>query len=697
MKARLLLWMIATRNSFVALLPLTFLRVIAELILNFPWLYYQQSMDHWLGPDWREPLRQIIDNSFTLFGLLMAAIVSAQLVFRMPSLTKHREIAPPLMVALSAVINFLIITVSLPNISPIEFSAEVILLGIVIGLLSAELMLWAARKPYFDLLNLPVDTDTTFYQAMRLSPSIILSGIIFFTTALILAATPDFPNFTQHIIDWTQTNEYGTWILGSFVALMNQLFWFVGLHGSIFLYGAADGALFLANLDAGFNASTLAFSILFNNFVLLGGSGATLGLLIAIFIVTRRGTQNKIAKISIVPSLFNINDILIYGLPIVFNPFYLIPFVLIPVLLMLISLVALQFGFITIYDSAIVGWTTPPLLSGWLLTESWRGVALQALLIAISTLSYLPFVKKAEKNRQKESLDAFKQASDTIIKVGNSRQKIITRQDKVGMIARDLAVDMQNAIRQNSLTLVYQPKHDRQGHIVGVEALLRWTHPRYGFISPIVIIAVAEDSELIHHLGRWVIKQACDCKARWNTAGYKALTVAVNISPLQLTDKDLPFYITKYIKEYGIEAEELELEITESSEIPDTSLTDLILQQLVETGVHLAMDDFGMGYSSLLYMRRFQVNAIKIDGSITRDVLVNDTNADIVRTICSLGKAQKVHVVAEYVETKEQREVLSEMGCDIFQGYYHSPPIAESDCQDYFQLHNGLVQGKLSI
>lgn len=696
MKARLLLWMIATRNSFVALLPLTFLRVIAELILNFPWLYYQQSMDHWLGSDWREPLRQIIDNSFTLFGLLLAAIVSAQLVFRLPSLTKQRQIAPPLMVALSAVINYLIITVSLPNVSPVEFSAEIIIIGIVIGLFSAELMLWAAKQSYLDWLNLPVDSDTTFYHAMRLSPSIILNGLVFFSIGMLLSSTPEFPEVTRWIIDWAQSDGNGTWILSTFVVLVNQLFWFIGLHGSVFLQGAADGALFAASTVAGFE-SNLALPTMLSNFVLIGGSGATLGLLIAIFIVTRRGSQNKIAKISIIPSLFNINDILIYGLPIVFNPFYLIPFVFIPMLLMLISLLALQFGFITIYETAVVSWTTPPLLSGWLLTESWRGVALQILLIALSTVCYIPFVRKAEEKRHQHAMEAFQLTTDTIIKVGNTKQKIVTRQDKVGMIARDLAVDMQNAIRQNSLTLVYQPKHDRQGHIVGVEALLRWTHPRYGFISPIVIIAVAEDSELIHHLGRWVIKQACACKARWNNAGYKALTVAVNISPLQLTDKDLPFYITKYINDYGIEAEELELEITESSEIPDTNLTDLILKQLVETGVHLAMDDFGMGYSSLLYMRRFQVNAIKIDGSITRDVLVNDTNADIVRTICSLGKAQKVHVVAEYVETKEQREVLSEMGCDIFQGYYHSPPIAESDCQNYFQLHNGLVQGKLSI
>lgn len=684
MKARLLLWMIATRNSFVALLPLTFLRVIAELILSFPWLYYQQSMNHWLGSDWREPLRQIIDNSFTLFGLLLAAIVSAQLVFRLPSLTKQRQIAPPLMVALSAVINYLIITVLLPNVSPVEFSAEIILLGIFIGLLSAELMLWAAKQSYLDWLNLPVDSDTTFYHAMRLSPAIILNGLVFFSTGMLLATTPELPDVTRWIITWAQSDGNGTWILSTFVVLVNQLFWFIGLHGSVFLQGAADGALFATSTVAGFE-SNLALPTMLSNFVLIGGSGATLGLLIAIFIVTRRGSQNKIAKISIIPSLFNINDILIYGLPIVFNPFYLIPFVLIPVLLMVLSLLALQFGFITIYENAIVSWTTPPLLSGWLLTESWRGVALQILLIALSSVCYIPFVRKAEEKRHQKAMEAFQLTTDTIIKVGNSKQKIVTRQDKVGMIARDLAVEMQNAIKQNAMTLVYQPKHDGDEHIVGVEALIRWTHPRYGFISPVVIITVAEDCDVIHQLGRWVIQQACACKARWNEAGYKSLTMAVNISPIQLTDKELPFYISKYIQDYGISAQELELEITESSEIPDTNLTDLILQQLVDTGVNLAMDDFGMGYSSLLYMRRFQVHAIKIDGSITRDVLINSTNADIVRTICSLGQAQNVHVVAEYVETSEQRDALAEMGCDIFQGYYHSPPIAEADCLNYFQ------------
>jgi len=687
LKERLFLWMIATRNSFVALLPLTFLRVIGELILNLPWPDYQQSMDLWFGTEWRVLLRQMIDSSFALFGLLLAVIVSVQLVYRLPSSTRQREIAPPLMVAISAVINYLIITVLLPNTSPIEFSADIMVLGIVIGILSAEFIIFAVKRPYLDLLNLPVDSDTTFYHAMRMSPSIIFIGITFFMLGLALAATPAFPSISQLIIDWANASGNATWIISTFSVLVNQLFWFFGVHGSVFLEGTAlaQGAL-NGTATGELNSNLALIKVLFSNFILLGGSGATLGLIIAIFIVTRHGTQNKIAKVSVIPSVFNINDILIYGLPIVLNPFYLIPFILVPLLLMVITLLSVQIGFIHIYNSATVTWTTPPLMSGWLLTESWRGVVLQFMLIALSTVCYLPFVRKAEKNHRQKTVEAFQLASDTIIKVGHNRQRIVSRQDKVGMIARDLIVDLQTAIKQNSLTLAYQPKHDRQGNVVGVEALLRWTHPRYGMISPIVIVTVAEDGDQINQLGRWVIQQACACKARWNKAGYQALTIAVNISPNQLTDKDLPFYLMKYIQEYGITAEEIELEITESSEIPDTNLTDIILQQLVDTGVQLAMDDFGMGYSSLLYMRRFQVNAIKIDGSITRDVLLNDTNADIVRTICSLGQAQKVHVVAEYVETEEQREALAEMGCDLFQGYYHSPPIAEADCINYFKM-----------
>ncbi|WP_152417628.1 EAL domain-containing protein [Methylophaga lonarensis] len=685
MRQRSLLWMIAARNGFVALLPLTFLRVIAELILNLPFTGYQQLMNQWFGDQWREPLRQFLDGSFALFGLLLSVIIATQLIARLPT-TRNQEYAPPLMTAVGAMVHYLIFVITLPGISLFEFTASNLAVGIITGLVTAEFINWAMKQRWLNLIRLSVDSDNTFYQAMRLTPAIMLSGVLFFIAALLLGSLPQCTDIPQSFVAWAEASDGSIWILGSAMVLLNQLLWFIGIHGGVMIQGAFQGVEFVAADVAGLNNGQ-TLRMIFNSFVLLGGSGSTLGLLIAIFIVTRQGMQNKIAKISILPSIFNINDILLYGLPLVLNPRYLIPFVLVPCLLLLITLTAFQTGLINLQATTAISWTTPPLISGWLLTESWRGVALQIVLIILSTLCYLPFVKRAQQALDRQTISEFKEVTDIIVNGGNTREKLVTRRDKTGMLARGLAVDMHDAIKRNALTLVYQPKHNFQGDIVGVEALLRWTHPRYGMISPIVAIAVAEDSDLIYHLGRWVIQQACACKARWNEAGYQNITVAVNVSPIQLMDEKLPFYLKKYTEQYGISAQEIELEITESTEIPDTELTNKILGEIMATGVQLSMDDFGMGYSSLLYLRRFQVAAIKIDGSITRDVLSNVTNADIVRTICSLGQAQNVHVIAEYVETKEQRDALAAMGCDYFQGYFHSPPLSECECVAYLQQH----------
>ena len=138
---------------------------------------------------------------------------------------------------------------------------------------------------------------------------------------------------------------------------------------------------------------------------------------------------------------------------------------------------------------------------------------------------------------------------------------------------------------------------------------------------------------------------------------------------------------------HGLNPDEIELEITESLHIPDTFVVDAALRDLSELGIRLAMDDFGVGYSSLLHLRRFRVHAIKIDGSLTRDVLSNTASADIIRTIAELGRAQDIDVIAEYVETQAQRDLLGEFGCDCFQGDFHSPALDEAECPDYFRSH----------
>lgn len=682
----MLLWIVAIRNSFVSLLPLTFFRVTVDLILYLPWPQYQQWMANWFGSNWKTPLTHISQTSFDLLPLFLVAIISVQLTYRYPHPISQKETTPPLMVGISAIINFLIV-LPLIGYTALEFSIHSMLSAIIIGIATAELMAWSTKQKLLDLLHLPVDSDTTFYNAMRMAPSIVFIGTLFFLVGFgltQLTQLSEWPDISIQLTDWAhQSTVYG-FLLNLGTIVVKQGFWFLGIHGGLALNSFANDAAFLAELpDISINDVTRVF-------VYMGGSGATVGLIIAIFIVTKNGIQNKLAKISVIPSIFNINDLLIYGLPIVLNPLYLVPFFLTPLLLMLMALVAIKFGFITLVSLSLP-WTTPPLISGWMITQSWQGVFLQLIGIVISTLIYLPFVRKVEVHRKEQQQLAFEQATHTIIKSGHSKQQIIARQDKVGMIARDLVIDLRKAINRNELSLVYQPKHSRSGNIVGVEALIRWTHPRYGFVSPAMLIMLAEDSGVIHKLGRWVFEQSCACKAQWNDEGHRDLTMAVNISPVQLTDTSLPNFLKQCMQKYGLEPHELELEITESSEIPDSQLVDAILQEISDIGIHLAMDDFGMGYSSLLHLRRFKVNAIKIDGSITRDVLTNSTNADIVRTISALGKAQQVCVVAEYVETQEQREALVEMGCDIFQGYYHSPPLKFEECLMYFLSHRYMV------
>ncbi len=681
----MLLWIVATRNSFVSLLPLTFLRVTLDLFVYFPNTVYQNFMTAWLGDNWKVPLAQISEATFSFFALALTAIISVQLVYRLNSSNAAEGDMPtPLMVAISAAINF-IIFISLLGYSPIDFSMEAMALAIILGVATAELVSWLTHKRLLDLLHLSVESDTAFYNAMRLTPTIVLVGVFFFLLAVFIAVLPDFPDAYNTITQAAQETGFGAWILSTLTVLVNQGLWFVGIHGGITIESYQQGAFFINDVVA-ISTDWVTRSV-YESFVLIGGSGATMGLVIAILIATRTGVQNKVAKISIIPSLFNINDILIYGLPIVLNPRYLIPFFVVPLLLMAMSLLAFQSGWVDVVNQSKVTWTTPPVLSAWLLTESWRGVALQLLSIIISTLLYLPFVRKAEIYRHQQEQLAFEEATNTIIHNGQTKLQIISRQDKVGMIARDLVYDLRQAIYRNELTVVYQPKHHRAGHIVGVEALVRWTHPRYGFVSPAMLIMLAEDSGDINKLGNWVFEQCCITKAKWNKEGHHALTMAINISPLQLNDNALPAFLTRCIQQYGLSTDEIELEITESSEISDSKQVEKILQEISDLGIHLAMDDFGMGYSSLLHMRRFTVNAIKIDGSITRDVLTNSTNADIIRTISALGKSQKVSVVAEYVETLEQREALVEMGCDIFQGYYHSPPLKPEDCPMYFLSH----------
>jgi diguanylate cyclase (GGDEF)-like protein/PAS domain S-box-containing protein len=232
------------------------------------------------------------------------------------------------------------------------------------------------------------------------------------------------------------------------------------------------------------------------------------------------------------------------------------------------------------------------------------------------------------------------------------------------------------ALDRSELFLVYQPQVDiRTKAITGLEALLRWQHPKLGLVPPAKFIGIAEHSGLIVSIGEWVLRSACAQAREWQDAGLPAVPIAVNVSAVQFRQQGFPDLVRRVLQETRLEAKYLELELTESLLLTNADVMFSILQDLREMGVKLAIDDFGTGYSSLSYLRQFHVNRLKIDRSFVQDVAANPDDAAIATAIIKMAKALNLEVLAEGVETEAQMAFLRAQQCFDVQGYYFSKPV----------------------
>ncbi|MDP9835768.1 diguanylate cyclase (GGDEF)-like protein [Neorhizobium huautlense] len=240
---------------------------------------------------------------------------------------------------------------------------------------------------------------------------------------------------------------------------------------------------------------------------------------------------------------------------------------------------------------------------------------------------------------------------------------------------RVLQQDLRHAIKRHELALHYQPQASVSGEIFGFEALLRWYHPTRGLISPDQFVPLAEESGLIIEIGRWVLREACREAASWPNR----LKIAINVSPIQFRQENLVGDVHTVLLQTGLSPDRLELEVTEGVLVQDFARALQILRGLKALGIQIAMDDFGTGYSSLSYLQAFPFDTIKIDKSFTAK-LKTDTSADeIVRAVIGLGRGLNIPIVAEGVETEEQRAFLEDAQCQHIQGYLigKAEPIAQ--------------------
>jgi diguanylate cyclase (GGDEF)-like protein/PAS domain S-box-containing protein len=245
---------------------------------------------------------------------------------------------------------------------------------------------------------------------------------------------------------------------------------------------------------------------------------------------------------------------------------------------------------------------------------------------------------------------------------------------------------LRKAIERNEFRLVYQPRMSlADGSITGVEALLRWRSAELGEISPAVFVPLAEESGLILSMGEWVVRAACQQLKEWRRQGLHELSVGINISVLQLLRGNVPVFLQEQLRTYGLPADRIELEVTESMVMQNAQQATAVLNELRRVGVSLAIDDFGTGYSSLVYLKRLPIDTLKIDKEFIDDLTRDPDDEAITSTIITMGHSLGLNVIAEGVETELQLNFLRDHGCDEIQGHWLSRPIDAEHCLDFIR------------
>lgn len=523
--------------------------------------------------------------------------------------------------------------------------------------------------------------DNRFNQAMA---ALVPGGLIIFLFALlnnVMVMVFGIPNF-QLLVSNALFGVFQHWGrgLGSalFFVFIMHFMWFFGVHGANMLDDVAK--TFFSQ------GPWIATKTFFDTFIFFGGCGALLCLVVAIFIGERRKSVRELSAIATFPVLFNMNELILFGVPVVFNPVYFIPFIFTPLVLTLISYGAFYFGLVPMITNT-VEWTSPIFLSGYAATGSIAGSLLQLVNLAVGVGIYLPFVYLAQKQQLKTLTRQIDELSSVVKQAEDNGEKpvLLSRTGRLSTVAKGLVSELRRDIRNRSINLFYQPQVNADNRVIGAEALLRWKHPVAGYLYPPLVIALAEESGLLEELGRIITETACDDLESLLPWVDDRFTVSVNLTASQLENPEIQEQMEEILERHRFKPWQLGLELTEQMALSSSQSMTERLMALHEMGMPLIMDDFGMGHSSLMYLQNNQFDVVKLDGSLVKQLMSNERSSDIISSIIYLSHSLKFEVLAEFVETAEQRDKLLELGCRNYQGYLYSPAIPIDALRLYIQ------------
>mgnify|MGYP002651456090 CR=1 FL=1 len=695
----------ALQRSLCITLPAILLGAFALLIKYPPFVQTGTGHNFHFGQDVEVVLDAVINATFGIASLIV--IVSYAYIYtNSVNSQKRRPVAHPLLTILVALTSFFILIAQADS-SQLLASLSIsqgLPTALFVAVASTGLFIFLCRKNLFRFQTRALSNEAMLGDIYGVLPAALTTLIVFAGLKGVLLTIG-----SEHVTAELQAQLNG--MVGNIdnslwgglkYVLLSQVLWLFGVHGRNMLNGVSDLQLIpaadenIAHVAAGLPPTNIITSQVFD-LVHVGGSGATLGMIIAMLVFSKLTVVKRFALLALIPALFNVNEPIIYGIPIVLNPLYALPFLLAPLVNtgVLYGAMLLEWMPFTSYG---VAWTTPPILNAYAVTGSFSGAGVQAVCLVLSVLIYAPFVRLTDTVSTltiRESLTDLLRFS-TGTETPSTPTKLLQRNGVVGRVARALAIDLEAVLdKRQGLHLEYQPQINAcDGSVCGVEALLRWNHPIYGYIAPPVIIQLAEDMEIMPQLGEHILDLACRTRADWTGFVAADFKMSVNVTPSQVLQHDFADEVKQTLARYALDPSAVELEITESTVLlPDDKVFEAI-ENLRAVGVRFALDDFGMGHTSLRYMQAFPIDTVKIDRSLTRSCH-GEINGHILKSIFDLSASLGFATVVEGIETEEEKAWFSQSGCTSFQGYLFSRPLEADDFVAFYienaQLHAPLT------
>ncbi len=675
----------AVRNGLTNIIPVLLIGAFALILKTFPVDGYQTAIKTFANGFFLQLFEIVYSATFGVLSVYMTFSIS----YAYMRIKADPDIVSAGAIVASLISFFILIGTYLTEFGTESTGPKSMFLAIITGL--------GASWLYYMICKALKNRRRTLFSAgadkhfNRMLTTLLPISVVAVTFALLNAVVirifnvESFRELLANAFNALFSHGETGFLKGFFMVLLSSVLWFFGIHGSDTLEGVmqtyfAPGlAANQAAIAAGEAPTTILTKEFFDCFVLMGGCGATICLLLAILIFSRNRARRGLGIAAAFPMIFNINEMMVFGLPIILNPIMLIPFLAVPLVSYTTTYIAMATGIVPMITSE-VAWTTPILLGGLHATGSVAGLLLQLVNVIIGVLIYLPFVRILDrqtvenaKRDYEDFVEFFKQNESEF-----RTMKLLERKDIYGEFAKNLCAELRHNFTKH-IRLAYQPQYHYDGRCVGVEALLRFEHPIHGYLYPPAVIKLAEEGGFLPELEKEVLARALAERPAVQKRYGKDVKISVNVTGITVMTQDYLQFVKQLDAKDPFAGKNICIEVTEQAALAFNEETISILKCFNDMGIVLAIDDFSMGQTSLHYLKDSLFSIIKLDGSLTSELFSHQNSKEIVASVVNLANTIGLTVFAEYVETAELRDALHEIGCDIYQGYLYSPAVFLED------------------